>query len=116
MKSFKETTTNEVRSNDSLQESRLMRKGAAILLARSAKKHGDTATNHFNAAQRLFSRKLDQSLEDQMKNLMKGLNELCSGLISLRKQNGSNTSIATAAVLFNERTDKQITSLIKRRK
>ena len=114
MKSFKETT-NEV-SDDFLLESRLIRRGAAILLARSAKKHGDTATNHFNAAQRLFSRKLDQSLEDQMTNLLKGLNELCSGLISMRKQNGSNTSIATAAVLFNERTDKQITSLIKRRK
>ena len=114
MKSFKDTT-NEV-SDDSLQESRLIRKGAAILLARSAKKHGDTATNHFAAAQRLFSRKLDQSLEDQMENLLKGLNEVCDGLISLRKQNGSNTSIATAAVLFNERTDKQITSLMKRRK
>ena len=114
MKSFKETT-NEV-SDDFLTESRLLRKGAAILLARSAKKHGDTATNLFNAAQRLFSRKLDQSLEDQMTNLLKGLNELCSGLISMRKQNGSNTSIATAAVLFNERTDKQITSLMKKRK
>ena len=113
MKSFKETT-NEV-SDDSLQESRLLRKGAAILLARSAKKHGDTATNHFNAAQRLFSKKTDQSLEDQMTNLLKGLNELCDGLISLRKQNGSNTSIATAAVLFNERTDKQIASLMKKR-
>ena len=116
MKSFKETTTNEVSDDFLLTESRLLRKGAAILLARSAKKHGDAATNHFNAAQRLFSRKLDQSLENQMENLMKGLNELCSGLVSLRKQNGSNTSIATAAVLFNERTDKQITSLIKRRK
>ena len=114
MKSFKETT-NEV-SDDFLTESRLLRKGAAILLARSAKKHGDAATNHFNAAQRLFSRKLDQSLEDQMTNLLKGLNELCSGLISMRKQNGSNTSIATAAVLLNERTDKQITSLMKKRK
>ena len=51
-----------------------------------------------------------------MENLLKGLNELCDGLISLRKQNGSNTSIATAAVLFNERTDKQITSLIKSRR
>ena len=115
MKSFKDLATNEV-SNDSLTESRWLRKGAAILLARSAKKHGDAATNHFNAAQRLFSRKLDQSLEDQMTNLLKGLNEVCDGLISLRKQNGSNTAISTAAVLFTERTGKQISSLMKRRK
>ena len=39
MKSFKETTTNEV-SDDFLAESRLLRKGAAILLARSAKNTG----------------------------------------------------------------------------
>ena len=114
MKSFKETTLEE--SDDSLEESRLLRRGGVIILTRSAKKHGDTATNHFAAAKRSFSRKLDQSLEDQIKNLMAGLNDLCDGLISLRKQNGANTGIATAAVLFNERTDKQITSLMKRRK
>ncbi len=115
MKSFKDSATNEV-SNDSLTESRWLRKGAAILLARSAKKHGDTAETHLNAAKRTFSNKSGKDLEQQMKSLFEGLNEVCDGLISLRKQAGSNTSIATAAVLFNERTGKQITSFLKRRK
>ena len=115
MKSFKEVTTNEV-SNDSLQESRWLRKGAAILLARSAKKHGDTAETHLNVAKRNFSNKSGKDLEQQMKSLFEGLNEVCDGLISLRKQNGSNTAISTAAVLFTERTGKQISSLMKRRK
>jgi hypothetical protein len=113
MITFKDST-NEV-SADFLEESRLLRKGAALILARSAKKHGDTAQTHFNNAQRSFTKKSD-TLEDQMVNLLSGMNEVVEGLINLRKQNGSNTSIATAAVLFNERTDKQISSLLKRRK
>ena len=51
-----------------------------------------------------------------MNTLLKGLNEMVDGLISLRKQNGSITGIATAAVLFNERTNKQITQLLKKRR
>jgi len=114
IKTFKETT-NEV-GDDFLQESRLLRKGVALILARSAKRSGDTAVNHFNSAKRSFTKKPNQSIEDQVTALASGLNDICDGLISLRKQNGSNTSIATAAVLFNERTDKQISSLLKKKR
>ena len=113
IKTFKETTT--AGRDDFLQESRLLRKGAALILARSAKKHGDTAVNHFNNALRSFSNKSD-TLEDQMVNLLSGMKEMAEGLISLRQQNGANTGIATAAVLFNERTEKQITQLLKKRR
>jgi hypothetical protein len=115
IKTFKETTTTEGR-DDFLKENRLLRKGAALLLARSAKKHGDTAQTHFNNAQRTFANKSDQNLEDQMKTLLKGLNEMAEGLVNLRRQNGSITGIATAAVLFNERTNKQISLLLKKRR
>ena len=114
IKTFKETT-NEV-GDDFLKESRLLRKGVALILARSAKRSGDTAVNHFNSAKRSFTKKPNQSIEDQVKSLLEGLNDICEGLINLRKQNGSITGIATAAVLFNERTNKQISSLVKRRK
>ena len=113
IKTFKETTT--AGRDDFLQESRLLRKGAALILARSAKKHGDTAVNHFNNALRSFSNKSD-TLEDQMVNLLSGMKEMAEGLISLRQQNGANTGIATAATLFNERTDKQISLLLKKRR
>ena len=114
IKTFKDCT-NEV-SDDFLSENRLLRKSAALILARSAKKSGDTAVNHFNSAKRSFTKKPDQSLEDQMKSLLEGLNDICEGLINLRKQNGSITGIATAAVLFNERTNKQISLLLKKHK
>jgi hypothetical protein len=114
MISFKETT-NEV-NDDFLKESRLLRKGVALLLARSSKKHGDTAENHFNSAKRSFTKKPNQSIEDQVTSIASGLNEMCDGLISLRKQSGSITGIATTAVLLNEKTDKQISLLLKKRK
>ena len=114
MISFKETT-NEV-SEDFLKESRLLRKGVALILARSAKRSGDTAVNHFNNAQRSFTKKPNQSIEDQVTALASGLNSVCEGLINLRKQSGSITGIATTAVLLNEKTDKQISLLLKKRK
>ena len=92
-----------------------MRKSAALILARSAKKSGDTAEIHFNSAKRSFSKKTD-TLEDQMVNLLSGMNEMAEGLVNLRQQNGSITGIATAAVLFNERTNKQISLLLKKHK
>ena len=41
--------------------------------------------------------------------------DLCEGLISLRKQNGALTGISTSEVLLNERSSKQIDKLFKRR-
>ena len=113
MISFKDSTN--LVSDDSLQESRLLRKGVALLLARSAKKHGDTAENHFNTAQRSFSKKSD-TLEEHMVNLLSGMNEMAEGLVNLRRQNGSITGISTTAVLLNERTNKQISLLLKKHK
>ena len=114
IKTFKETT-NEV-GDDFLKESRLLRKGVALILARSAKRSGDTAVNHFNSAKRSFTKKPNQSIEDQVTALASGLNEMCDGLISLRKQSGSITGIATVSVLLNEKTDKQISLLLKKRR
>ena len=37
-----------------------------------------------------------------------GLQDLCDGLISMRRQNGAITGIVTTAVLLNERTNRLI--------
>ena len=112
MKSFEDFTEED---EIVLLESRLLRKGAALVIAKSAKKHGNAAESHFNAAQRTFSRKPDKDLDQQMKILLKGLNQMTEGFIELRRQIGANTGLMTTAILMNERTDKQITSLMKRR-
>jgi hypothetical protein len=99
-----------------LNESRLLRKGGALLLARSAKKHGDNATRSLNDAKRKIKGSSLNSDEERLKGIQDGLQDLCDGLISMRKQNGAITGIVTTAVLLNERTNRQISGLLVKNK
>ena len=107
-------TFDEIRGtaeSEDLNESRLLRKGGALLFARSAKKHGDDAHKSFNdAKQKIKGNPLDTDGE-RLATLQDGLQDLCDGLISIRKQNGALTGIMTTAVLLNERTNHQLTTL-----
>lgn len=91
-----------------LIESRLLRKGGVLLLARSAKKHGDDAARSLNDAKRKMKGSSLDNDEERLKGMQDGLQDLCDGLISMRKQNGSITGIVTTAVLLNERTNRLI--------
>tara|TARA_B100000787_G_scaffold162686_1_gene143692 strand:+ start:1548 stop:1886 length:339 start_codon:yes stop_codon:yes gene_type:complete len=112
MKTFEEIRgTDEI---EDLNESRLLRKGGALLFARSAKKHGDDAHKSFNdAKQKIKGNPLDTDGE-RITSLQEGLLDLCDGLISIRKQNGAITGIMTTAVLFNERTSQQLEKIIRK--
>lgn len=91
-----------------INESRLLRKGGALLLARSAKKHGDDATRSLSDAKRKIKGSSLDSDEERLKGIQDGLQELCDGLISMRKQNGAITGIVTTAVMLSERTNRQL--------
>ena len=110
-------TFDEIRATaetEDLNESRLLRKGGALLFARSAKKHGDDAHQSFNdAKQKIKGNPLDTDGE-RLNSLQDGLQDLCDGLISIRKQNGAITGIMTTAVLFNERTSQQLEKALKK--
>ena len=97
-----------------LNESRLLRKGGVLLLARSAKKHGDDATRSLNDAKRKIKGSSLDSDEERLKGILDGLQDLCDGLISMRKQNGAITGIVTTAVMLNERTNRQVERITKR--
>jgi len=94
-----------------LNESRLLRKGGALLLARSAKKHGDDATRSLSDAKRKIKGSSLDNDEERLKGIQDGLQDLCDGLISMRKQNGAITGIVTTAVLLNERTNRQLSKM-----
>ena len=110
-------TFDEIRGTaetEDLNESRLLRKGGALLFARSAKKHGDDAHKSFNdAKQKIKGNPLDTDGE-RLTSLQYGLVDLCDGLISIRKQNGAITGIMTTAVLLNERTSEQLERIIRK--
>ena len=108
MKTFDEIRGTE---REDLNESRMLRKGGALLFARSAKKHGDDAHKSFNdAGQKIKGNPLDTDGE-RLTSLQDGLVDLCDGLISIRKQNGAITGIMTTAVLLNESTNHQLMKL-----
>ena len=97
-----------------LNELRLLRKGGALLLARSAKKHGDDATRSLNdAKQKIKGSPLDDDNE-RLNSLQEGLQDLCDGLISMRKQSGAITGIVTTGVVLNERTNRQMNKITRR--
>jgi hypothetical protein len=110
-------TFDEIRGTaetEDLSESRLLRKGGALLLARSAKKHGDDADKSFNdAKQKIKGNPLD-TVGEHLTSLQDGLMDLCDGLISIRKQNGAITGILTTAVLLKDRTNKQMKKVLMR--
>ena len=105
MKTFDEFIQEE---SYELNESRLLGKGGALLLARSAKKHGDDATRSLNDAKRKIKGSSLHSDEERLKGIQDGLQDLCDGLISMRKQNGAITGIVTTGLLLNERTNRQL--------
>jgi len=109
-------TFNEIRNPnlEDLRESRLLRKGGVLILARSAKRHGDDATKSLNNAKQKIKGSTLDTAEDQLKSIQDGLLDLCDGLISMRKQNGAITGIVTTSALLNERTNSQLSDAIKR--
>ena len=108
MKTFDEFIQKE---SHELNESRLLRKGGALLLARSAKKHADDATRSLtDAIRKIKGSSLDND-EERLKRIQDGLQDLCDGLVSMRKQNGAITGIVTTAVLLNERTNRQLSKM-----
>ena len=114
MKTYKELKQ-EIENSKELNESRFLRKGVSLVFARNAKKHGDDAVRHFKTAQTKLSKRPLDTPEERIERLTECLNDLCEGMISLRKQNGALTGISTSAVLLNERSSKQIDRLIRKR-
>jgi hypothetical protein len=107
-------TFKEFRGTDTedLNESRLLRNGSALLLARSAKKHGDEAVRYLNAAQQKFRIRPSDTPEERIKRLAEGLTDLCEGLICIRQQNGAITGIVTTGILLSERINAQVSRIV----
>lgn len=111
MKSFKEFTQS---NNDSLNENRFVRKGLGLAFARQSKTHGDKSVQNFKNLQRLLSNP-SKDINSKLDNIEKGLVEHAEGMINLRKQIGSVASMVNLAILMNERTNKQISKLSRKR-
>ena len=109
-------TFDEFLQVEDLNESRFLRKTTALLLAGQSKKHGDDAVRHLKSAQQKFKRRGLDTPEERIQRLSEGFDDLCEGLISLRKQNGSAVGISLSAVLMSERSNQQLQNILRKKK
>lgn len=72
------------------------------------------AVRYLKSTQEKFKREGLDTPEERIERLTEGLNDLCEGMISLRKQNGAVTSLTLISALLNERTDKQVQKLLRK--
>ena len=113
MKKFREIRS---QSRFCLQESRLLRKGTAAVFAAQSKRHGNAATSKFKGAIRSLSQVTNSSSDsEKIDQLGSAQKQLLDGLIDLRHQLGSITSIATTGTLLSERTSAQIRKITRKR-
>ena len=102
--------------DEELQEGRLIRKGLGLLYSRQSKSYGDKSVQHFNRVKQELSKPVpDGDLDQRLDNLEKGFIELSQGMVQLRNQIGSLVSMVNISILLNERTDRQISKVMKRK-
>ena len=106
-------TFDEFVETEDLNESRFPRKTTALLLASQSKRHGDDAVRHLNSAQQKFKGRPLDIPEERIERLSEGFDDLCEGLISLRKQNGSAVGLSLSVALMSERSNQQLKDLLK---
>ena len=102
--------------DEELQEGRLIRKGLGLLYSRQSKSYGDKSVQPFNRVKQELSKPVpDGDLDQRLDNLEKGFIELSQGMVQLRNQIGSLVSMVNISILLNERTDRQISKVMKRK-
>ena len=113
MKTYKELKQ-ELDEPNELKESRLLRKGIANAYAMRARNEGKKVEQNLSSAKQTLRHNSNESIEDQVKRLQEGLIEMCDANIALRKQLGAMTAIIVSGQLLNERTNKQIGTLLRK--
>ena len=110
MKTFKEIRGT---GTEDLIESRLLRKGIATAYGFRARNEGKKVEIELNAAKNVLRPQPNDTTEEQVKRLQKGLIQMCDANIALRHQLGAITAIVVSGQLFNERTNTQLEKILR---
>ena len=103
MKTFEQLR--EETNNSEILEEGLLRKGAGLVYASQSKKHGDAAVRYFSQVSQHLNRH-SETVEERLDQVSSAINLLSKGMIEMRNQNGSITSLCLVSVLLNERSKK----------
>jgi len=110
MKTFREFS-----EEDSLTESRLLRKGVGTVFAMKVRNEGKRLERSAASAKSALRHRPSDTTEEQLRRVQDGLSELADVTVSQRKMLGHLTSIVLSGHLFNERTNKQLERLLRGR-
>mgnify|MGYP006966883764 CR=1 FL=1 len=97
-----------------LNEGRLIRSGTALAFASKVREHGKRLESSVRSAQGELNKiSTAPELYKKINLLADALSKICDGLIANRMMIGSLTGGSVSGVLFSEKTNKEMTKLLK---
>lgn len=105
---------NQVDTDESLNESRsLVRKGAATVFTLQSRTHANTAQTAFRRSLTALQSSKSISTDEKIDTLSDALQGVLEGLTEMTKQLNQTTAVSASSALLNERSDKEILSLLR---
>jgi len=97
-----------------LNEARILRAGAAIFYAAKVRESGKRVESKIGEAKQDFTKaKSQEDISKKIDGMMDGMEAIGDALIANRQMVGNLTGVALSAALLTERTNKQITKIMK---
>ena len=97
-----------------LNELRIVRAGAAVFYATKVRESGKKVESKVGEAQSGFSKaKKEKNIEDKIDALADGFSSLADAITAQRVMLGNMTGVALSAALLAERSNKELTKLMK---
>ena len=120
-KTYRELMKEQVESMESnpeqLNELRFLSGASAIVLASKGKQYGDNVVRNANQGKSILkSINKKDPVEKQLEEISKALEEMFECLIESRKQLGSLTGVALTSALISERSTKELTKILNKRR
>jgi len=102
---------------EQLNELRFLRGASALVLASKGKQYGDKVVRNANQG-KSHLRKVNKKdpIEEQLEDITNALEEMFECLIESRKQLGSLTGVALTSALISERSTKELTKILNKRR
>ena len=109
-------TYKEMREQQELNELNILRTGSALVFANKVKTSGQKLVQHIRRADSDFEKaKKQKEINDKLDALLDGFIELSQATYQQRIMLGNMTGIAVSQSIFNQRNNKQLIKLMKRK-
>jgi hypothetical protein len=109
-------TYKELREEQDLQELNILRTGSALVFGNNVRTAGNQIEKHIrNALSDFIQAKRQEEIDKKLNTMLDGLAELARADYQQRKMLGNMTGIAVSQSILNQRTNKELTKLMKRK-